>query len=107
VGGGEFWTSAQDSGCGRDGRVWCARDAAVVLPGQVTWRAGHPDAALGACVHAQLRNGSAENSTLLGSSACAETKNFICEVRQKGTAGRSLAVECMALWDITEGTHIN
>jgi len=74
-----------------------------MLPGEVSWRAGHPDAALGACVHAQLRNESAENSTLLGSSACSVAKRFVCEVRKKGTAGQGIEAECMALYDVTEG----
>jgi len=31
---------------------------------------------------------------------------YVCEVRKKGTVGRALAVECMSLWDITEGFKI-
>jgi len=92
-----------DSGCGRDGRVWCARDAAVVAPKEVSWRAGHPDATKGNCVHAQLRNDSAENTTSFGSSACADAKRFVCEVRQKGMPGRARSAECVALWDVQDG----
>jgi hypothetical protein len=108
VGEGEFWTSALDAGCGKNGRGWCSRDAATVLPAQVTWRDGHPNAALGACVNLNLRNVSGDNvTTQIASSNCSEARRFVCEVRQKGTVGRSLAVECMALWEITEGELIS
>jgi hypothetical protein len=104
VGEGEFWTSAMDAGCGKNGRGWCSRDAATVLPAQVTWRDGHPNAALGECVNLNLRNVSGDNvTTQIASANCSEVKRYVCEVRQKGTVGRSLAVECMALWEITEG----
>jgi hypothetical protein len=53
-------------------------------------------------VHVQIKNGT-QNGTVLGTSDCNERKKFVCEMRQKGAEGRALAVECMALWDVTEG----
>lgn len=104
VGEDEFWTSALSSGCGKSGHGWCTRYEANVQPAQVSWLSGHPNAALGACVHANVRNASGENATTqIGSSNCLENMRFVCEVRQRGTTGHSLTVECMAIWDITEG----
>jgi len=68
----------------------------------VDWKPGHPDAAAGDCVYVQVKNGTT-NSTVFGTSNCGDKKNYVCEVRQKGTEGRALAMECMSLWDITEG----
>jgi hypothetical protein len=95
---GDYWTSGTDVDC-PDKFTWCSKEAQFASS-QVQWKSGHPST--GDCVHVQIRNGS-QNGTVFGTSDCGEKFNFVCEMRQKGTEGRALAVECMALWDVTEG----
>jgi hypothetical protein len=96
---GDYWTSGTDSEC-PEKFTWCSKEAQFASS-QVTWKTGHPSTA-GDCVYVQIKNGT-QNGTVFGTSDCNERKKFVCEVRHKGAEGRALAVECMALWDITEG----
>jgi hypothetical protein len=97
---GDYWTSGTDAEC-PDQFNWCSKEAPFVKS-QIPWKPGHPSASEGDCVYVQIKNGS-QNGTVFGTSACGEKKRFVCEMRQKGTEGRALAVECMSLWDVTEG----
>jgi len=85
-----------------DKYYWCSKENNFAQS-QVAWKPGHP--AAGDCVYVQIKNGSqnAQNMTVFGTSACTEKKSYVCEVQTKGTVGRVLAVECMALYDVTEG----
>jgi len=97
---GDYWTSGTDFECPNT-FFWCSKEAEFV-PSEIAWKPGHPDAAAGDCVHVQVRN-LTKNMSLLATSSCSELKNYICEVRQKGTKGKAMSAECMALWDVTEG----
>jgi len=97
---GEYWTSGTDANCSNK-FYWCSKDAEFAGT-QITWQAGHPDEAAGDCVHIQTITGTVDASPF-GTSNCSQKKEYFCEVRQKGTTGRALAVECMSLWDVTEG----
>jgi len=96
---GDYWTSGTDFECPNT-YFWCSKETEIVMS-EISWKPGHPDAAAGDCIHVQIKNGS--KSGVFGTSDCSSKKNYVCEVRQKGTKGRSLAVECMALWDVSEG----
>jgi len=78
---------------------WCSNDGQFEK-GEVLWAAGQPDPKLGDCVYFKVKN--ATNASSLFTGNCAEEKNFVCEVRRKGTAGKAQAIECMELWDVTE-----
>jgi len=97
----EYWTSGSDSDCPSN-YFWCSKEAQFVKS-QVFWKAKHPDPAIGNCVHVQVAINDTKQNLEMGTSSCADEKYFVCEVRQVGTTGRGLALECMALWDITEG----
>jgi hypothetical protein len=99
---GDYWTSGTDAECPNT-YFWCSKES-LFVKSQIPWKAGHPSASAGDCVHVQIKNGS-QNGTVFGTSACSEKKRYVCEVRQSGTQGRALAVECMSLYDVTEGTH--
>jgi hypothetical protein len=99
---GDYWTSGTDAEC-PDNYFWCSKDSKFTAS-QIAWQTGHPSASEGDCVHVQVKNGS-QNGTVLGTSNCNEKKLYVCEIRQKGTEGRALAVECMSLWDVTEGFY--
>lgn len=43
------------------------------------------------------------NYSKLVTGDCNQEKYFVCEVRKVGTVGKSTAVECMELWDISKG----
>jgi len=96
----EYWTSGTDLDC-PDKYFWCSKESEFSAF-QTTWKSGHPDASAGDCVHVQVANGT-DGMSPFGSSNCSEKKQYFCEVRQRGTPGRALAVECMALWDVSEG----
>jgi len=100
---GDFWTSGTDFECPNT-YFWCSKETEIV-PSEISWKPGHPDASTGDCVHVQIKNGTKDVAPL-GISDCSEKKNYICEVRKKGTKGRSLSLECMELWDVSEGTTI-
>jgi len=100
---GDYWTSGTDEEC-PDKYFWCSKESDFIK-NQVSWKPGHPDSTIGDCVYVQVRNGT-KNGTVFGTGGCGEKKNYVCEMRQKGTEGRALAVECMSLWDVTEGNFI-
>jgi hypothetical protein len=97
---GDYWTSGTDAEH-PDKYYWCSKESAFVSS-QIAWKTGHPNATEGDCVYVGIKNGS-RNGTVLGTSKCSDRKFYVCEARQMGTEGRSLAVECMSLWDVTEG----
>ncbi|CAB3379765.1 Hypothetical predicted protein [Cloeon dipterum] len=91
---GDFWLSGTDLGCDSNFR-WCTLSRDFVDP-EVTWKEGHPKPGLD-CVYLEVRSG----SMLLATDDCAQTKNFLCEVRKKGTFQRAMQTECAETWDIT------
>jgi hypothetical protein len=99
-----YWTSGSDFNCSNN-FYWCSKEAEFIKT-QVSWKAGHPDESVGDCVHAEVRK-DASNETLLATSNCSTKLNYICETRHKGTEFQGLTIECMALWDVSEGLQSN
>jgi hypothetical protein len=101
---GDYWTSGSDISCPNK-FFWCSRESEFIKS-QVIWKAGHPDTSKGDCVHAEVGKGAA-NETLLATSNCSTQLNYVCETRKKGTDFEGLTIECMALWDVTEGSLLH
>jgi hypothetical protein len=96
----DYWTSGSDLNCSNK-FFWCSKEAEFIKT-QVSWKAGHPDANAGDCVHAEVRK-SVTNETLLAASNCSRKLYYVCETRHKGTEFKGLTIECMSLWDVSEG----
>ncbi|XP_065346287.1 uncharacterized protein LOC135943583 [Cloeon dipterum] len=92
---GDYWLSGTDLGCDSNFR-WCSLGRDFIDP-EIRWKQGHPKAGLD-CVYVEARNG----SVVLATANCDEQKQFVCEVRKKGTSQVALQNECLETWQITD-----
>ncbi|CAB3387272.1 Hypothetical predicted protein [Cloeon dipterum] len=91
---GDFWLSGTDQGC-LSKFHWCSLSRDFTYP-ELKWKIDHPVQGMN-CVYLEVRNGSA----MLATGNCVGQKNFLCEIRKKGTFREAMNTECAEIWDVS------
>lgn len=93
----DYWVYGTDTGSAGNFH-WCS-NVLEFQPKETKWAAGEPASKL-SCVYLKNKGG---NQSALATADCSTKKNYICDVRKLGTAGKSMQQECMETWGISIG----
>jgi len=77
---------------------WCS-NGQIFEPKEVKWASAEPDPKFN-CVYLKSKG---VNQSELATADCTTKKNFICDVRKKGSDGMAQQQECLEIWGVTPG----